>query len=252
MTKSLRLLTCASALAGAVIFASTATSVVYAHPTTTSCWETWNSSFATTNMYDKGATGTFGWSKLNTSGQVVQCTPSPTIPAVTSSCWSWRRRCGEHYIRIEAPAHIHGWFDNIPVSGAVFCTKNGLTGFAPPGTVSPNCPDWANEPRQDFQPHDFATNITLWVEHRTSHVQHLYDLEFVRVGGRVPMRLSVKDENGTWWTTVLDPNGIGPNGEELYHDVTNFGWEITEARMRNNNNSGPPVTVSGLYFSTAP
>jgi hypothetical protein len=223
-----------------------------AHPTTSSCWEQWDSVFATSNIYNKGATGDINWSMLNANGQVVQCTPSPSIPADTSACWQWRRRCGEHYIRVEAPGHIHGWFDNWPAQNAVFCTKNGLTGFAPAGTVSPNCPNWAVEPREDFKPHDFATDLHVWVEHLSSHGIHLFDLEYVRNSGSTPMRLSVKDEAGTWWTTVLGPNAIGPNGEEYYWNVTDFGWEITQARMRNDNSSGPPVTLGGVYFSTAP
>jgi hypothetical protein len=72
----------------------------------------------------------------------------------------------------------------------------------------------------------------------------LADLDYIQIKGSVSAILSVKDEAGVWW----DSGPFAPNTADYYYNVSDFGWEITEAAITNVAGAGAAPQLGGIYF----
>lgn len=185
------------------------------------------------------------WMTLSAAGKNVSCTTPQTPGTPHSSCWMWRRRCGAHYINLEPNANEgHLNYTNItpPIS---FCDPGDGLGLGFAKRTTPPCPNWAAEPVSTITPHGPSYSLTLWVENRIGGNPVLFDFNYISVASAA-MKVSVKDAAGTWWVIAAS---LAPNTPGTYYDITNQGWEITQAVMTNAN-PGELTAVAGLYYLT--
>lgn len=75
-------------------------------------------------------------------------------------------------------------------------------------------------------------------------VKVLSDMDYIQIKVSVNAILSVKDAAGGWW----DSAPLAPNSADFYHDVSAFGWEITEAALINVAGAGAAPQLGGIYF----
>jgi hypothetical protein len=63
------------------------------------------------------------------------------------------------------------------------------------------------------------------------------------VEGTESVIVNVKDENGVWW----ESSALTPNSGDYYWDISNHGWEITEAQIYVVSGSLGQPHVGGIY-----
>ena len=196
--------------------------VAEAHNTTGICWEDFSKNdFVLNNDYytvvQKGVG--LGWSKLASNGALALCGGTGAYDASTAAnCWMWRHRCVTAYINVGADAHMH-----IP-------DYLGRLG--------------APVQRGPVQAHTTGYPLRVYMEQGGAHA--LVDLNYIQVKGTVNAILSVKDAAGTWW----DSSVLTPNTADLYYNVTDFGWDITEAKLMNVPGAGAAAVMGGIYILT--
>ncbi|HET7545326.1 MAG TPA: DNRLRE domain-containing protein [Polyangiaceae bacterium] len=248
-----------------------------AHPTTSTCWEQWQSSFALSNAYDNFRLSFLSWSKLDSSGKVARCPPaagqSPGCadssctstlpwPGYNSPCWFWRRRCGEHYIHLEDDAgEGHTWFEEwgSTSNNLRLCDPNDGkgSGFVAQNSSyqSPNCQNWTQGNLRQVTAHASGWSLILWSEHTSDHKPVIYDLQYLQIFPSTTVEVAIKIGSGEndWYITTLAPNEPNPSGADngyYYYDVTSWGWEVERTVFRSAPGQGGPPVLGGIYYST--
>jgi len=228
-----------------------------AHPTTSTCSEQWQSSFAISNASDNFRESFLTWSKLDSTGKVVSCPAGDgqapgcadqgcsseyPWPGYSSPCWFWRHRCGEHYIRMEDDAgEGHTWFEewgaeSIPLK---FCDPGDGKGIGFVGGNSPyqtpNCQNWTQGNLKWVSPHMAGTSLVLWVEHTSNHQFVVFDLNALQVfpqagvDASVDVALKVGSGPNDWWITTVAPNNPSTDGSNNGYqvwDTSSWGYEV--------------------------
>ena len=208
------------ALALAIAGLSLAPRSASAHNTTSVCWETFTKNdFAIEwDAYTQsGGFSFFGWSKI-INGALATCPAGGAYDASEAQgCWMWRHLCGNSYIRVGADAHIH--------------VPDYLGRGGPAVTRGP------------VQAHTAGFKLHMYMEKQG--VKVLSDLDYIQIKGSTNAILSVKDAQGVWW----DSGAYAPNSGDFYYDVSDFGWEITEAALTNVAGAGAAPQLGGIYFT---
>lgn len=229
-----------------------------AHNTTNTCWEQWDSSFAIQNATKQFRDTFMHWTK-SVNGVLTECTNPASQhgiwPGYASSCWLWRRRCGEHYIRLEDNAgEAHTWFEELgPTDASVsFCDpRDGKgPGHAKSGNKTPPCPNWGTAPWDRLKQvlaHAQPYSLIVWVQHRSDAKPVIFDLQYFHLpttGARVSIKIG---PNPTDWLVAEYPKNEG----DFYWDVSGWASEIERVEFKNPGvGATGPVNLGGIYYST--
>lgn len=181
-----------------------------------------------------GASSTFAYPTGRDAGGRLE----PCDERIHETCWTYRERCREHWIRVDplTGGHFHLAPDDEEVEVGVCESEFGLFTETADGC---SLLEPARVPRT-LMSHTQNDWIKLWLEEEATGEAVAFDLRRVMVDADKPIQLWVKRADGTWlcW-------------ERLDHSTA---WEveaedIMEARIRGADDGPGPYSIGGFALT---
>lgn len=195
-----------------------------------------------------------GFNDLEAIGNIVEAFPTFAYPAgrdatgavepcderIHTSCWTYRERCEENWIRVDPLTHGHFHLvpDDPDIQGRI-C--GGEVGFFLQGDESCRPVDPATITRS-LMTHTQEHWIKIWMEDGATGEARPFDLRAVSVEADKPIQLWVLLEDGTWlcWN---------PLDHSRSWQLGTWANNIVEARIRGANSGPGQYRIGGFGFA---